>query len=229
MANNSQPVRGQDIIDEVKAWIESLLIAIPGGSYSEGELASILIDSLINEDETYSLLITCIARGHRLVDWQSQKLLLDRVDDETETWIADIDTRGQVRFRSLPAGTYSFALISNNPPAPQPVKGSASLVAARGSSRQVYRTEDEPVTATVITDSDSSGTQITITFSTNEASLDGSVIQFTYYSSAGEVAGQEDLNMRLDPDAQPPRWTAVWRGKSASNGSGRLVYRVIRA
>ncbi len=116
--------RGREAIQEAAAFLSGARFSMGSGSYADGQHVSVHIDASPNDDgETMAVLVSCLAFGHRPVDWDGMPLFIfegDRAETDPVA-VPCLNRQGQTAVERLPIGRYCLLASATSGRSDRPV------------------------------------------------------------------------------------------------------------
>jgi hypothetical protein len=231
--NQPQTQQGRQVIEEADRLLRQMRFSQNHGAYAEGQHVAVSVDPRWNEgDETFRVLISCYAFGHRRVDWA--KLPVHVLPEGGGTGVhalIRLDVRGQATIPRLPPGEYRLSLRLK-PARVEPVLSrQLERLAAQGEDeqeeRRVWRGEGEDGAILWSLEETEEG-EVQVAFETNEAQFAGHIIFFSLVDPDTKQV-QYSQRLTLEPTRTPGKWEG-WcsiGSRTEFQGPYELVFEVV--
>jgi hypothetical protein len=203
--------KGYRVIEEAARLLQQMRFSQTHGAYAEGQFVAISVDPRWNDDlETFCVLISCYALGHRRVDWAMLPVHILPEDRKAGVHaIARLNTRGQTVLPRLQPGEYHLTLRLRTARVQSVLSQRSERLAAQGEDeeqeeRRVWQGEGEDG-AVLWTMEETEEGDVQIAFETSAAHLAGFVVTFSLVD-AHSKAVRYSQRLTLEPTRTPGKW-----------------------
>ena len=205
---------GQPVIAEAARLLQEMRFSHLHGAYAEGQHVAVSVDPRWNSDaDTFQTLISCIALGHRHIDWAQLPIRISPEQRGGMHALSRLDARGQTLVPNLPPGEYRLTLrlkqIHTVPVLSQTIDRLAAQGDEEDEERRVWRGESADGLVSWSLEETEEG-EVQISFETQEAQLSDHVVTFQLLDPASKQTCYKQ-QLTFQPTRTPGKWEA-WCG-----------------
>ncbi len=204
--------RGRIAIEEAAQLCQQLHFSHRYGAYAEGQHVAVSVDPRWNEDEsTFRVLISCLAFGHRQVDWTQLPVSITPESGGGPSALARLSAQGQTLLPSLAPGEYRLSLRLTPLRVVSVLSQREERLAAQAADdtveeRRIWQGESED-NALVWTLEETEDGEVQIAFETTDARLADAMIMFDLLDPlTHQVRAHQEL--QLEPARTSGKWEA---------------------
>jgi len=203
--------QSQPILEEAMRLFQAMHFSHIHGAYAEGQYVAVSVDPRWNDnEETFRTMISCIALGHRRVDWERLPVQISPEQGGGMHTLTRLDARGQALIPHLPPGEYRLALrlkqLRVAPVLSQPLEKLAAQGEDDAHERRVWQGKSEDGVITWSLEETEEG-DVQIAFETQAAQLSGHTLIFQLLDPTNQQT-RYSRQLVFQPTRTPNKWEA---------------------
>jgi hypothetical protein len=212
MSKNPEPLQGHAAIEEAAQLLRQMRFSHRQGAYAEGRYVAISADPRWNADmSTFRVQFSCLAFGHRHVDWNHLPLHIAPEDRNAGIHVlTHLNSRGQAFVPNLSPGEYRLTLRFRPPRRASVLSAEPDRLAAQSEDereeRQVWQGESEDGAILWSIEAEEEG-DVQVAFETSLERWAGAVIVFSLIDPASQQI-RYSRQLTLEPTRLSAKWEA---------------------